>query len=195
MLTPMVSFIILADRPQALRVLLAALEAQTEPAWEAIILNQSDPDSSLITTAYASHYTCRPERLSYRRVVRHGDWGQTEKFAAVAAARGEFVGFPNDDAYYCPAYLERMVQMAREADLVYCDWVSCSDLGRDTYVPMVAAPVVGHVDVGGFLVRRSVLLAHGWPDRGPTGDGLLIESLVRSGARHQRVPGCLYVKN
>ncbi len=194
-MTPIVSFIVLADRPQALRVLLAALEAQTEPAWEALILDQSDPDRALITTAYASHYTCRPERLSYHRVVRRGDWGQAEKFVAAGLARGEFVGFPNDDAYYCPAYVERMMRWSSEADLLYCDWVSRSDLGRDTYVPMTGAPIVGHIDVGGFLVRRSVLLAHGWPDRGPTGDGALVESLVRAGARPLRVPGCLYVKN
>jgi hypothetical protein len=135
-------------------------------------------------------------RLSVKRVVRRGDWGQAEKFEAALDASSEYVGFPNDDAYYCPRYLELMVIAAEHghADLVYCDWVSDRNLGRP-YAPFTVAPRVGHVDVGGFLVRRSVLLEDGWTDRGPIGDGLLVERLVAKGVRHVRVPATLFVKN
>ena len=99
------------------------------------------------------------------------------------------MGFPNDDAYYTPEYIEKMLQAAEKgrADLVCCDWVcDRAYTGR---------PKVGQIDVGGFLVKRDLMLRHGWPDRGPTGDGKLVESLVAHGAKAVRMPDIAYVKN
>lgn len=180
-----------------LRVLLACLRVQTHEDWQAVVLDQGAPEvaSEIIRELGDA-------RVGWYPVQRREDWGQAEKFAAAERATSEWVGFPQDDAYYCPRYFELMLAAAHDyqthgarlTDLVYCDWVSDRNLGRP-YAPFTVAPRVGHIDVGGFLVRRETLIAHGWPDKGPTGDGLLIESLVKSGVRHVRVPACLYTKN
>lgn len=187
----MVHLCILADRPMHLRVLLASLNVQTHREWSADVLDQG-----IGSSAFEVVEQCWNPRVIWRKVARVGDWGQTVKFEAAQRARAEWVGFPNDDAYYCPRYLELMLQHAQthDADLVYCDWVSASDMGVP-YVAYYAHPSIGLIDVGGFLVKRDVLVRHGWPDRGPTGDGQLIASLVASGVRHVRVPHVLYVKN
>ncbi len=185
---PTVSLICLTDRPLHLQHFLAMLALQTYQHWDLTVLDQGGNSCAHFYEDARIRWTAVPDRR---------DWGQTEKMSAVAKVTGEYVGFPNDDGYYCPAYLTQMVAagQARAADLVYCDWVSAHDMGRDGYVPYQGAPVIGYLDVGGFLVRREVMLRHGWPDRGPTGDGVLIESLVKSGITHVRVPKTLYVKN
>lgn len=189
--SPTVALCILSDRPAHLHVLLGCLRLQTWAAWQAIVLDQT-PDGRCRDEVALAH----DARLEWRQVPYRGDWGQGEKFAAAQSVQAEFVGVPNDDSYYCPRYLELMMAhaVAERADLVYCDWVSAWDAGRP-YIPYTARPQIGQIDVGGFLVRRTLLLSHGWPDRGPTGDGVLVESLVRHGARVAHVPATLYVKN
>lgn len=184
-----VTFCILSDRPQHLRVLLACLQVQTCPDWAAIVLDQSENGDGVFDVIAKAD-----ERMTWEPVPRRGDWGQTEKFAAAERATTEFVAFPNDDAYYCQQFVELMLAASVGQDLVYCDWVSAKDMGIP-YVAYRVEPIVGRIDVGGFIVRRTLLVAHGWPDKGPTGDGLLIESLVAKGARHVRVPAILMVKN
>lgn len=192
---PAVSLICLSDRPLSLAVFLSALQVQSRRDWEAIVLDQTEGDDVSRVVAAAVD-RAGDSRISWRRVPRRGDWGQMEKWTATAGARGDWVGFPNDDAYYCPRYLELMLARgeAAGAELVFCNWVSAAD-GPLAYSPYVGWPRTGHIDVGGFLVRRARLLSHGWPDRGPTGDGALVEGLVRSGAAPCHVPATLYVKN
>lgn len=211
---PTVTLCVLADRPDQLRVLLACLQVQTFQAWRAEVLDQTtEPQGRggtavqratfLASTGHCEGcdgYRCQHRqdgRISYRQIHRRGDWGQAQKFEAAIRATSTFVGFPNDDAYYVPRYLELMVEALNrhQADLAYCDFVINSDMHGRPYQVYAAAPVTGRIDVGGFLVRRELLIAHGWPDKGPTGDGALIESLVKQGAKHVRVPMVAYVKN
>jgi hypothetical protein len=200
-----VAAICLADRPQHLALFLRCLALQTLTDWHCLVLDQGDdpavgwmcrnnfiPDEPY-PNRYFSYSASTDRRVTHYIVPRHGDWGQVEKFAAAQRVDADWLCFPNDDAYYCPAFLERMVTTGEErgADLVYCDWV----YDKAGYAGYQGRPITGQIDVGGFLVRREALLKHGWPDRGPEGDGHLIESLVKSGVPHAHVPGFLYVKN
>lgn len=164
------------------------MDLQTVADWELLLLEQRCEATAEISWA--------DPRIRRDQVHDWRDWGQTEKARAVDRVAGTYVGFPNDDAYYAPRYLELMLAAAAAAvaDLVICDWVSAGDAGQP-YARYFAATATGHIDVGGFLVRRSLMQTHGWPDRGPTGDGALVESLVRQGARVAKVPAVLYVKN
>lgn len=189
MTQPVVSLVCIADRPRMLPVLIACLRAQTFDAWELIVLDQAN-DGAIQGVVTAAD----DPRVQWIPVPNHHDWGQTEKVkAAQTIARGDVLGFPNDDAYYAPCYLARMVAMLDDAtlDLVYCDWI----FDKFNYLPMVVAPKTGHIDVGGFLVRRQTFMAIGWDDRGDTGDGIFVEHIVASGARHARIAACYYVKN
>jgi hypothetical protein len=113
--------------------------------------------------------------------------------AARRWATGEAFIFPQDDAYYVPTALAEMVAaLERDSggDLALCGWLY-DLLG---FAPMPPNPRVGHVDVGGFLVRRETFLATGWPDSSQTADGKFIEGAARSGARVVGCPGVLYVR-
>jgi hypothetical protein len=167
------------------------LVVQTFQHWACIVCDQSQTGVSERTAHEALPHR-NDARVVAKRVEYVGDWGQTVKYREAIACEEEYVGFPNDDAYYVPIYLERMVRALDAGyDLVYCDWV----WDQAGYQPVTVQPRVGCVDVGGFLVRRSVLQAVGWEDRSYEGDGLLVERIVNAGYTHARVQGLLYVKN
>lgn len=189
-----VSVICVADRPERLPLLAWSLAAQSHPDWELVVLDQTEQRQAV---RYLEDLPLGPltDRVTVMRVPRQGDWGQTEKEAAARSPRvtGDVLMFPADDAYYVPIALERLVRaLEHGADLALCGWVY--DLMG--YRPMPPTPAIGHVDVGGFAVRRSTFLAHGWPSKGQTGDGELVVSLASTpGVRVALVPETLYVKN
>lgn len=190
---PAVSFIILADRPAHLRVLLAALAVQTDQRWEALVLAQDNRHGVMEVVRQQNDLLNDRTKLSVTLVDRVGDWGQTVKLAAVQRARGKYLAFPNDDAYYCPRFVEVMLQFADDMrfDLVYCDWV----FDKYGYMTYKGAPQVGMLDVGGFIVNRDWVHEGTWDAKDDTGDGKMIEKIVRLGAQHVRCPHTLYVKN
>lgn len=189
---PDVSFVCVTDRPAHLRVLIACLRLQTSRSWELIVLDQSGTGASLIPVGEAQ--MLGESRIRYQVVDYVGDWGYTAKYEATRSlARGRFVCYPNDDSYYVPSFVEQMIKAATDQDLalVYCDWL----FDRAGYLPMDARPVVGRIDTGGFFVKRDLVIIDGWPDRGDTGDGLLVQRICEQ-HRHGKVPhGVLYVKN
>lgn len=201
-----VSVICVADRPERLPVLVWSLHAQTYRNWELLVLDQTSDGSAM------RYLDTLPETLdahiAVERVERVGDWGQSakERAARTATVTGEVFIFPADDAYYVPTALATFVKaLERGADMALCGWLCGSirlsvaghkvhDNGSG-YVAKPPTPAVGHVDVGGFMVRRETFLAHGWPDKSHEGDGKLVLALLRSGARLAAVPDILYVKN
>lgn len=191
---PALSIIILSDRPDCLRGLLAALAIQTRIDFEIVVLDQGGGRSADLF----DRWSCETGRLGHDvgafRVMNFRDWGQTVKFdAARDRARGEYVMFPNDDSYYVPTFVDRMLGAAErhDLDLVLCNWV----FDKYGYIPYDAKPQTGHFDVGGFIARRALVVADGWTDRGSEGDGKLVERIVAGGAKWGKVPGYLYVKN
>lgn len=202
-MTPRVSLLVgTRQRGDHLRHLLACLRLQTLSDWEALVCDEGErrrvdelgvelstpaeeavEDWHRVDEDRVRHVDCRPFA---------GDWHQSARARGAALARGEWLGFPPDDAYYCPRYLELMVAAgdAMGWDLVYCDWIY--DLAG--YQRYEAAPVVGQVDVGGFLVRRALYERVGWPWRDHEGDGRFVVACAAA-APHGRVGHVLYVKN
>lgn len=189
-----VSIICVADRPERLPLLVWSVIAQTHQDWELFVLDQSESDP--YEPGVRRYISVLPDRVSSKvrviRVSRVGDWGQTVKEqAAKRYATGDVLMFPADDAYYTPTALSEMVKTIEQgADLALCGWLY--DLMG--YLPMPPTPAVGHVDVGGFAVKRSIFLDHGWPSKSQTGDGELVVSLA-SKHRTGLIPGVHYVKS
>lgn len=193
---PVVSFVVVSDRPNHLRHLIACLRVQTNEAWELIVLDQTPRAACLppVTEVEALGET----RVFWEAVPRVGDVGQSMKMAYTRFARGEFICVPNDDAYYVPSFIDQMLWTARafNLDLVYCDWLFNAADNTTPYRHMQGAPVFGRIDVGGFIVKREALLEDGWTWRGEGGDGHLVQRICE---KHKSGPvpdnHILYVKN
>lgn len=193
---PDLSFLCVADRPDALRQLICCLRLQTCAAWELLVLDQTPEASCLPPVKEAK--ALGEDRVFWEAVPRIGDIGQSMKAAYTRFARGEFLCFPHDDAYYVPVFVERMLFEARVNNLefVYCDWLFDKADNTVPYHHMPGVPVFGRIDIGGFIVTKAALLADGWKDNGEGGDGRLAERLAAK-HRHGCVPDnrVLYVKN
>lgn len=189
---PIVSVMISAyNRPKQLPVLLGALQAQTMPHWEALVLDESPRHVNLpVVDALGD------PRVRYIECPHANDWGQTSKLkAAKNKARGQWFMFTNDDAYYVPTALHQFTHTAIgwNLELVYSDWL----YDQFGYVAWPVQPKTGHIDVGGFMIKAETFkrFADLWRVGVQTGDGEFIEKLVSSGVKHGKAPGVLYVKN
>jgi hypothetical protein len=185
------------NRPTHLAGLLMALHVQKDQRWDAIIVVESDDLDELSGSrvpAAGLSATAPQGQVGYTmyQPSKH-DWHQSVKNEVAAKAKGEFLCFPNDDSYYVPTFVGTMLQAAdfHGWDLVYCDFLY--DLFG--YVPHAVAPAVGHIDVGGFLVKKRTWQRHPWTQRGQTGDGEWIAQLVAAGVPHGKAPGVLYVRS
>lgn len=188
-----VSVVCIADRPFRLPLLVWSLIAQTYTDWELIVLDQSHDDRGVDCMIPIVPSSDDVFKIRVVKCERYGDWGQAAKEAAAKdMADGELLMFPNDDAYYTPTALSDLVDVINQgADLALCGWLY-DQMG---YVAMPPSTMVGHVDVGGFMVRRDLFLKVGWPDKSQTGDAKLIAALIRAGGRVGATPRVLYVKN
>jgi hypothetical protein len=185
-----VSVICVADRPERLPLLLWSVVAQTYGDWEFILLDQSargDVNRYIKQVPLWVH-----GRVRYLRVADNRDWGYAAKYSAAASlANGEALIFPQDDSYYVPTAFATMVEsLKRGNDLALCGWLY--DLFG--YAPMPPNPQIGHVDIGGFMVRKSVFLETGWPNGSQTADGQFVEHMAAT-KKVGACEGVLYVRS
>lgn len=178
----MISFICSAyNRPQHLKVLAHSLIVQTNPDWELLVMDESEDKINDI-----SHLD---SRIKYFPCEQFNDFGYSVKNLGIPHATGQFLAFPADDVYYAPLFVEIMSKKLEDNDLVYCNWI----FDKHGYSLVKVAPVVGSIDVGGFVVRKEIM-GQGFEDKGEIGDGLQIQKLTQS-CRHDLVEQVLYVKN
>lgn len=117
-LPPLVSIITPTyGREQFLRETWKYVSSQTHLNWEWLVLDDS-PESCAWLTSVGDprlRYLHTPERLSIG----------AKRNRLIAAARGDFIAHFDDDDYYAPQYVERMVGqlIAHDADFVHlCSW-------------------------------------------------------------------------
>lgn len=196
-----ISFIITAfERPHALRTCLSSIVQQTEPRWEAIVVDNSDSATAALANQRMSTLDSRIfyDLVCHRTEVKNQPhhyslYGATD--IGVFNTTGEWLVFPNDDSYYCPWFVERMLSasLMNAWDLVYCDVIAG---GAGGHWLLQASPRPCCIDKTNIMLRRSSYI--GWPDADTNyrqADGLMIERLVASGIRHGRVDQCLVVHN
>jgi len=178
----MISFICSTyNRPNNLKLLAYSLICQTSGDWELLVMDESEEHTNDISSL--------DKRIRYFPCDRFNDYGYSVKNIGIEHATGEFLAFPADDIYYAPPFVEVMTTSLMNNDLVYCNWI----LDKRNYSLIQAAPVVGSIDVGGFVVRKSIIGA-GFEDKGGVGDGIFVQKLSQS-HRHAKVEQILYVKN
>jgi len=184
---PKVSFIVsYYDRPDHLACLLYSLKLQTFRDFEVIVTDSGGFIPNLETIV-----DVKDDRFRYIHTPTM-DCYESANLAGGTLAQGEYLCFPSDDDYYGPRFLELMLLHGGDADLIYCNYVDDS-CGNECAV-MNCLPAIGHIDKGGFLVRRALFQGFGRP-YSVSADGQFIEGLVRGGIRHRKVEIVGWVHN
>jgi glycosyltransferase involved in cell wall biosynthesis len=190
------TFIVSAyQQADALVSLLFALKIQTEPDFNVIVCDNGPKEQTI--ERFSSLI-----RFDHRFVCMWtGGAGCVDSYESAnlavreyAEGLGEYLCFPSSDCYYVPQFLEAMLKP--KADLMYCDMVY-DPRGGDRYRVIDVRPEVNLIDKGGFLVRRDLFTGFPVHENGGRqfADGMFVESLIRRGVRHAKVPGVLWVHN
>ena len=189
------------NRPGRLRTFLACLADQTCDSWECIVTDNSDDPAA----AKQQENLCKIDsRVRYEYTgERAWDVGlgirslYTAAEIGIAMTVGEYLWLPNDDDYFAPWFLERLLAKADEDNLefVYCDIV----IGRHdiAHYALNCAPVGCGIDKCCFIFKRSWMPAE-WPGKRTSygvADGDLVNYLVAKGIRHGKVPQLLAYHN
>ena len=191
---PDVSFIVTAhSKPEALRITLSSLLLQQKVSMETLVSNNAT--SKYFRDAISS--VCKEYK------VREVQNAAPECYSAIEllapSATGKFLCFPSEEDYYTPVFARKLLDHARryKLHLVYCDSLYDSRV-FGSYEVMRVQPLMGHIDKGGFLLRRN--LFNGFPgtplENIPTlCDGALIERLRGDGIAFGKICEVLWVHN
>lgn len=178
-------------RLDSLACLASSLRAQTYPHWSAVVVH----DGPMNDAARAACEKIRCPRVSVVETpTRSAKFGHPHRRQHALGIKGAVhLGFANDDGYYAPVYLEALVHelSAKKAEFAYCDMVHSHRI----WLPMSTAPTRGKIDIGCFLVRRTLVESTPWTDLSFHGDGVYVEALVKKAKNVAKVKATLYVHN
>lgn len=124
---PLVTFVIPAfNAADTLETALASLAAQTDPRWEAVIIDDGSRDR---TFAIAQRLAARDPRV---RALRQRNAGASAaRNTGIAAARGRFLAFLDADDWIEPDYLATLLPLAEDArTIAYCAYRRILPSGR-----------------------------------------------------------------
>ena len=161
-------------RPAFLARALESVLAQTWSALEIVVVDDNGRDTPRqreTAALVAGLAAARGDDREIRYLVneRNGGGGFTRN-AGVAAARGEYIGFLDDDDEWLPEFLARGIDVldGAPADIVYCDCIVVDDGRRDGGKPEINDKHAGDVraalidgwcpsSTSLFVLRRAVL--------------------------------------
>lgn len=186
-------------RSRALTCMLASIAAQTYTNWRVKIVHDGPCQQPNATQNELVHdprveFICTPERK-----LQHGHPHRREQALAPFShkddgpALPEYLVFTNDDNYYMPVFLEWLLAEATglSSDFVYCDMIHSHRMWQH----FITMPKKGRIDLGSFLVHRSLVEKVPWTDFSFSGDGTYIEALVAAAKRVRKLDATLFVHN
>lgn len=159
------------NRPERLKEFLKMLRSQTSKKWVCMVLDES-PEK------YA-HEHDKGKDICVVECEDKNDWGYSAKEKIGRNVPDDaWLWFPNDDHVFKKEFLEKMTQCATDeaSDLVLCDFKHQGNSKS-------AAPTVGSVDIGTFIVRASVFKKYGFFNKDACGDGHLVQKMFRDKAK------------
>lgn len=184
---PLVSLVVAAyERPRPLQCLLTSLLAQTYENIEIVVVHDGPPSPKWLDRYRAvANKCCRLEHLESRQQK----FGYPARRRGLELARGEFVGFANDDCYYVPVYLYELLLTG--ADFAYCDMIH----SHRGWQPIAARPQRKFIDIGNWLARTELVRSVPWKSDEFAADAALVAGIVARTAKVAHVKRYLYVHN
>lgn len=178
------------QRPRQIEVLLHCFLCQTYTDWEIHVMHDSvSEEIRKIVTGF------NDKRIFYHESeIRYNDFGHTLREQGLNFVTGDYLMWTNDDNYYVPVFLERMLNniQSGDYDFVYCDMVH----SHEDYHVLVTQPAFCKIDMGAFIVKTSIAQEVRFPDRDFCADGKFVERVMAlEGIRTVKVEQILFVHN
>jgi len=183
-------------RPLGIQVLINSFLLQTNPDWELYIIHDGIAPLSVLHVIEE----CGDPRVIFEETERvNGDCGHPNRRMMINRTGGrpnEFILLTNDDNYYVPVFVEKMLGVARaDTGIVYCDTVH-SHFDYNVHKPKLQEH---HIDIGAFIVRGDVAKTVGFNYNHFSADGIYAEECKRYCDQHRLkiiyIPKPLFIHN
>lgn len=184
------------QQAMALKCLVASVQAQTYDNWLMHIVHDGPMPVGVPVLQYFDALRTDSRVTTTGTLSRKQEFGHPHRQAAVQALlnRGcDWIGLTNQDNYYAPVYFEWLVSAAQKhkAQFAYCDMVRSHKMWK-------AFPTSirrGHIDLGGFLVHRSLAEKIKFDNFTFIGDWDYIRRLTAAARNVIKVPATLFTHN
>lgn len=185
------------ERPIPMRILIDCFLVQTNPNWELLIVHDGVASKAVREVAY--NYADEPRVRYFETFKRKQQYGHPNRqtyLKSIEYSEDEFILLTNDDNFYCPVYVQYMLESIQEnTGMVYCDTVH-SHFKYNVLKTLVA---VDHIDIGSFIVRADIAKAVGFNHFEFNGDGMYAEECkklcIERGLRVDYVPKPIFIHN
>lgn len=164
------------DRPHHLMTTISSIFSQTNPNWTIHVVADCPPEGSLdkIMEFYKDSDKIRFTILK----ERYNDWGHTPRNIGLKDSKEEWVIMTGEDNYYVPTFVEEFLKnVTPKTTFVYCDMVH--NWVRNNYIALKSEPRVGKIDIGNFMVRKSLVGDLDLDVKKIVADGLFAEEYLR----------------
>jgi glycosyltransferase involved in cell wall biosynthesis len=127
---------------------------------------------------------------------RYNDYGHSLRDMAFKylSPESEYLVVTNGDNYYCPSFLQKMVDACGDKDFAWCDLLH----NYIDHKVMVSKLNFSEIDCGNFMCRTSLAKKVGWQSRMHAADWEFICSVISlAGGREQgnKAEGIYFVHN
>jgi GT2 family glycosyltransferase len=185
-----------------LETFLNAMLSQTSQNFRLTVVHDGpDAEFEEVATRYEARHPGLMRFLTTGE--RYNDYGHTLRDIGIGMAEHEWLLLTNGDNYYCPIFVETMLDTAAQtqADMVLCDMLHShhNPGGRwqAKYRYFDTAPQRDSIDIGCFIVKTHIAKRVGFRDKTHDGDATYFEDLVATGEVRnvQKVAQALLVHN
>lgn len=155
------------NREQLLLTCIHSLLSQTYKNYEIYIHH----DGPLNDKTLSNKFRNLSEKIIFIDTLEHkGSWGFYHRYnISMLEPHADWVLYTNDDNYYTPVFLERMMNMALQhnSKMVYCNMIHN---GLD-YQVLNTKVGVGYIDMGSFISHMDLIKSTPWTDYDHLADG------------------------
>lgn len=182
-----------------LMVFINSLLAQTNQDWQCLIIHDGPIDNTMPIHKVMQWLETKPPevkgKFQFAASPERGNcWGHQNRELGIKFTNTPWVLITNCDNYYTPVFVERVLSKAEGYDMVYCDTLH----SHHDYDYQKSFPVIGHMDMGAFIVKTEIAKAVGFPSREFSADGFFIESIKKyrnQDLKYWELPKAYFVHN
>jgi hypothetical protein len=132
----------------------SSILAQTNQNWNIHIVGDNIPEPNLQRLKSFLN-VINDDRIKLTNLPdRYNDWGHTPRNIGLGLATSEWVIMTGEDNYYCPEFVDLMLQGSNGQHLVYCNMVH--NWVNKEYVPIKTKLELGFIDIGCFMVKTNM---------------------------------------
>lgn len=182
------------NRPDHLMCTINSIFSQRSDRWAIHVVSDCSP---LGTIDKIIKYFGGDDRIRFTVLPkRYNDWGHTPRNYGVQNSKEDWIVMTGEDNYYMPVFVDHFLEaVTPEVDFVYCNMVH--NWTNFQYHTIDCEPKWGKIDIGNFMIRRSIAKNMKLDEKIEQADGVYVEEfqIKNPYSKIVKINKTLYVHN